>query len=516
MQYTLNGFTKGFHTGIETPPTRSLICKNNYSAISQPDVVNDLLSKEVEKGYVIGPFDKPTFPTYRINPITIAESKYSKKKRLVVDLSAPHTNKGEEDSINNLIDKERFSLSYVKIDDAINLIKEKGRGAWLCKTDVTDAFKLVPMHPDLWKWYGISWNGKFYFFTKLVFGSRSSPKNFDGLSQCVCWIAKNNYGIENILHLLDDFLTVDGPSHEGHRTMALLSLIFNKLHIPIAPHKTVGPVTKLEYLGIILDSDKMEVRLPQEKILRILCLLNTFRSRKKCTQRDLLSLLGHLNFATRVILPGRPFIAYLLTLAYSVKRLTHKVNLTQDCRAELNMWSAFLLEWNGVSVFHEYRLTSSPDYELYTDASSSKGYGGYFKGHWFSAIWSPEILSSLDSEESMSMAFMELYPIVVAGYLWGDLWQEKRILFHCDNQAVVSILKKGRSKAKCVNRLMRALTMCAARNNFVFYSRYVPGLNNDIADSLSRQQWTRFRTLAPHADSLPQSLPLYHQLMMDW
>jgi hypothetical protein len=37
--------------------------------------------------------------------------------------------------------------------------------------------------------------------------------------------------------------------HEcGERTMALLSLIFNKLNIPLSPKKTIGPVCELEYL----------------------------------------------------------------------------------------------------------------------------------------------------------------------------------------------------------------------------------------------------------------------------
>ena len=46
-----------------------------------------------------------------------------------------------------------------------------------------------------------------------------------------------------------------------------------------------------------------------------------------------------------------------------------------------------------------------------------------------------------------SMAFMELYPIVAAAFVSGHEWQKKKILFICDNTAVVSVLKKGRSNA---------------------------------------------------------------------
>jgi hypothetical protein len=86
----------------------------------------------------------------------------------------------------------------------------------------------------------------------------------------VCWIAEYNYGIEHIVHLLDDFLT-DAPSciHVPERNMALLSHICAVLKIPTTPHKTIGPAQLLEFLGILLDSINMRTILPDAKIARI-------------------------------------------------------------------------------------------------------------------------------------------------------------------------------------------------------------------------------------------------------
>jgi hypothetical protein len=71
---------------------------------------------------------------------------------------------------------------------------------------------------------------------------------------------------------------IDKPDCVGERTMALLCTIFKRLNIPLSVKKTVGPTTSLEYIkfGIILDSDKMEVRLPQEKIELIRDFISTF------------------------------------------------------------------------------------------------------------------------------------------------------------------------------------------------------------------------------------------------
>ena len=46
-------------------------------------------------------------------------------------------------------------------------------------------------------------------------------------------------------------------------------LTFRNLGIPIAPHKTQGPSTILEFMGIVLDSDRMEARLPPDKVQRL-------------------------------------------------------------------------------------------------------------------------------------------------------------------------------------------------------------------------------------------------------
>jgi hypothetical protein len=96
--------------------------------------------------------------------------------------------------------------------------------------------------------------------------------------------------------------------------------------------------------------------------------------------------------------------------------------------------------------------------ELYTDASASKGFGGYYTGKWFSSAWSEDL--PLVSDKTLSIAFLELYPIVISAILWGKEWKCKNILFWCDNEATVGIVKKGRSKSLVIMKLMRQLTWC--------------------------------------------------------
>lgn len=321
VEYLVNGLQGGFAPLMTEIPQTTVECTNNRSATSDPTVVSDAVEAEVAKGYVIGGFQKPPYPVYRINPLGVATGKYSGKKRLILDLSAPH-NTDNTPSINDLISKESASLSYVTIDNAIAIIKQLGQGAKMCKVDITDAFKQIPLHPNYWPFFGFRWDGECYFYTRLAFGCRSSPKIFDALSQAVCWILQCNHGVQNILHLLDDFLTIDPPEYDARITMKTVLGLFEDLNIPLAVHKTVGPVTSIEYLGIILDSENMTARLPDNKLSRISEALSSLANRNKCTKRELLSLLGHLNYACRVVVPGRSFFVILdstVVLSYQVE-----------------------------------------------------------------------------------------------------------------------------------------------------------------------------------------------------
>ena len=92
--------------------------------------------------------------------------------------------------------------------------------------DISDAFKQLGIRKDQHHLYCIKWRKVYYYYVRLCFGSRSSPKIFDNLSVAICWIAKNNYNIPVILHLLDDFFTIQTADTSGDRNMAILTMIF--------------------------------------------------------------------------------------------------------------------------------------------------------------------------------------------------------------------------------------------------------------------------------------------------
>ncbi|XP_024865010.1 uncharacterized protein LOC112451073 [Kryptolebias marmoratus] len=507
VDFLLTGLSQGFHIGVCAPPLPTLVCPNLQSALLEPDIVSSLLQREVSKGYMIGPLRYPPFSHFRVKPLGVATRKYSGKKRLILDLSAPHS--GPLPSINSLIPKPPFSLFYTSVDHAISLIKIAGQGAWLAKADITDAFKVMPVHPSDWHLQGAKWKGSFYFAVRLTFGCRSSPSLFDNLSEALCWILLNVSGVPAVLHLLDDFLLIDHPSHLPSSSLSKLRQLFHQVGVPLSEEKTLGPATSLDFLGITLDSVSMVASLPAEKLSRIREVSRSFESKPIVSKRQLLSLLGHLNFAMRIIPQGRSFISRLLDLANSVPSLIDQVTLDDGCRSDLAFWSKLLSDWNGLSFFYEDVILSADSLQFYTDAAPSSGFGGFFQGKWFASTW-PSSLS-----QSESIAFYEIIPITVACCLWGHFWKRKRISALCDNAAVIHAINKGRSSSNPIMPFIRRITWQAVTDNFIISARHVPGHSNAIADALSRSKLQVFRQLSPDADPLPSPIPSFQDLILN-
>lgn len=52
------------------------------------------------------------------------------------------------------------------------------------------------------------------------------------------------------------------------------------LKAQVVASKTIGPSWEIDFMGIILDSIRMEAHLPQDKLVRINRLFNSFKNRR--------------------------------------------------------------------------------------------------------------------------------------------------------------------------------------------------------------------------------------------
>lgn len=192
----------------------------------------------------------------------------------------------------------------------------------------------------------------------------------------------------------------------------------------------------------------------------------------------------------------------------------HHVNITSAMKLDMQMWLDLLTNFNGVVYFPDSEWSSQETLNLFTDSSgtASLGCGSYFQGQWAYLQWPS---SWANKPIIHDITFLELVPIVLAFTIWAKTLRNKKIILHIDNLALVQIINKQSSSSDRVMFLIRPLMLVTIKNNIQFKAQHIPGNQNGIADAISRQQWGRFRELAPAADQLPQPIPTsFHNVLL--
>ena len=85
-----------------------------------------------------------------------------------------------------------------------------------------------------------------------------------------------------------------------------------------------------------------------------------------------------------------------------------------------------------------------------------------------------------------TIVHLEILNIVVAAKIWANHWANKKIQIFCDNMAVVEVLTTGKTRDKTLATCARNLWLIAALHNINFIFSHIPGVENSVADLLSR------------------------------
>jgi len=69
------------------------------------------------------------------------------------------------------------------LDHLAALVLSLGKGSFLVKADVQEAYCTVPVHPQDQSLLGVQWNGCIYVDRMLPFNLRSAPKIFSAFGR---------------------------------------------------------------------------------------------------------------------------------------------------------------------------------------------------------------------------------------------------------------------------------------------------------------------------------------------
>ena len=98
--------------------------------------------------------------------------------------------------------------------EAAHLIHYLGPDTLLAKMDITEAYRLVPIHPDDRILLGIQWQVAIYVDWQLLFGLASAQAISSALSKALEWVLCKR-GVRAVIHYMDNFLLMGGVWHSG-------------------------------------------------------------------------------------------------------------------------------------------------------------------------------------------------------------------------------------------------------------------------------------------------------------
>ena len=213
---------------IEEPPI--LHAKNNKSALTHKEFVQQSISELLESGRIIQTEDKP----HVVNPLSVSVQP-SGKLRLILDLQ----------HVNNYVHKNN-----IKYEDWRIALSYFHKGCYMITFDLRSGYHHIDIHINFQTFLGFAWKGPqeqtftYYQFTVLPFGLSTAPFVF---TKCLKPLQKywRTQSINIALCLDDGWLT-----EQSHEDCTILS---TKIR------------TDLNLAGLITNNDK-SVWIPRQEI----------------------------------------------------------------------------------------------------------------------------------------------------------------------------------------------------------------------------------------------------------
>jgi ribonuclease HI len=454
-------------------------CKgtNHKGAIQFEAAIDKYLAQELEWGATIGPFtSNPLVGELVISPLNSVPKKDSTDRRVILDLSFPRGR-----SVNDGIPKgeyqgEEIELSYPKVDDLAEQIKDIGLGCKLYKRDLKKAYRQIPIDPGDVHFLGYSWKGNIFIDRNAPMGLRTSALMCQRMTSAVAYLHRQSG--YTCINYVDDLAGVALPD-EAFQAFKNLGQIIMQTGLIEASEKACKPSTKMIFLGIEFDTEKMQCRIPETKLIEVKKLVASWDGKKCAKKVELQSLIGSLQFVAKCVRPGRVFIGRMLQILSTLKCQHHKFKIKSEFRKDLSWWRRFLEIYNGVSLIPD-TIWSKPDKVFATDACLV-GCGGVMENEYFHVKY-PDFIKSL----KLCINSLEMLTVTIALKLWANKLSGKRVLIYCDNEVTVHAINSGKVKNNFLLKNLREQRYLCALRNFEIKAVHLPGCENRIADALSR------------------------------
>ncbi|CAG5094395.1 Oidioi.mRNA.OKI2018_I69.XSR.g13518.t1.cds [Oikopleura dioica] len=377
-----------------------------------------------------------------------------------------------------------FPCKLEAVGTAIQMLK---KGDLLYKFDDKKGFHQLPLSEESKKMACFGWGGQRFKNNILAFGLPAAPGIYQLMNLCgVNFLRKN--GIKITLYLDDRLLIVSPASEEDRKQLLEGKKISREVWATAATLVALGgfvniekstflPTQRLEFLGFILDTTKETVEIPPQRWKALTALMEEAQNKQLVEAKLLERIRGTMASMAEVFSNMRLLIRQTtLLIKQADNKNLEKVQLTPQIKAEWARWKK--LEEKGLSRIWTQNSRQETGLIIYTDASSHAG-----------AIvieqWGLEEKFAWEADlADKHICIKEAMAILYAVEWYGPKFENKRILFLCDNDSVVQGIIAG-SKDLEMNDILVRIWEIAQRFNIDLKCDWV-STKKQLADAPSR------------------------------
>lgn len=435
------------------------------------------------------------------------------KVRPVLNVSSP-VGKSFND---NVADEKKEKIHMSSAREAGYLIMKCGRQAKMSKSDLCDAYKLIPVPLHELRIQGFMWLGKFFVENKQIFGSKSAPSNFDQVNNTFVTLATimSNTNPSQVIRHLDDVIVVGKASDNSCENFtSTFRDLCQDLNVKLQDdcpklEKAFSNSTKGKLLGIWFDTNNLTWKLPEDKRVKALISVMGALKAEKLSLLELQVLMGNLN-NFGLMCPFLKAFRSNLNACLALAQDSGHANLTAAAKQELGVWFHAIQESAALPIPSEPTLNPPLSHKSFTsDAAGLPDTNDWVKmpglgvmgldesGHImlaFQHLWDTNMITQLTDYKGSRFGnkteFLELVGVLAPLVLIPNSLKKQHVLFRLDNIAAVHGWENKTVKNDRMSSLIiRCIHLLASYLETYVHLVHVPRKSDwesIVADRLSR------------------------------
>ena len=370
------------------------------------------------------------------------------------------------------------SREKVKMDTLATALALVNNNCYMVSLDLKDAYYSVPVRKEHRKLLRFEWKGHVFEYNVLPNGLALAPRLFTKLMKPVFAFLRLKGHTSTVF--LDDSLLIGMTKRQCQENVMDTLETLCKLGFIVHPKKSVfQPTTKIQYLGVIIDSVAMTVTLTPERKGNLLLSCKNLLKASDISIRESARMIG-------LIVASFPAVRFVSlhyrqlekdksrALKKSKGNFDHMMEISEAGRKELSWWIE-----NITDAFNDV-CHRDPDIVIHSDASL-QGWGCVCEGASSGGVWLPV-------ERTFHINYLELKAAFFALKSFLVQIQGKHVRLMLNNTTAIACLNHmGTSHSdSCNNLTFNIWSWCIEHNIFVS-AAHIPGVENVVADAESKK-----------------------------